>query len=192
MCRPPPARTLSAMTVPTQREQEMTVASLRAACATGLVLVALLAISSPAAARGPEHAYRGSSSAVVAGARGGFEVVLEAAVQCPCNPDLPRSGAAGVPIIPVSAVQCPCNPDLPRASSPSTELRSGGGQIRGGLTTGSPEPAIARSVPLSAPREGFDWTDAGVGAGAAAGIGLLLAATTRALSRRRLHGQVRA
>jgi hypothetical protein len=70
----------------------MNIAPLRAARTTGLLLIALSALSSPAAAMGPAPV---AQPAAVATA-GGISNSSVSDVQCPCNPDLPVRHAASV------------------------------------------------------------------------------------------------
>ncbi|MDX6628776.1 MAG: hypothetical protein QOH00_1022 [Gaiellales bacterium] len=106
----------------------MNIAPLRAARSTGLLLVAVVALSYPAAAFArPGHTVssRASSSSV------SFQ-------QCPCNADLPQALAANAS----SPAECPCNAGLPDGPSVSHSARPtfkpiASGRARGILRSGA-------------------------------------------------------
>ena len=123
----------------------MTAAPLRARCLASLVLVTVLAIASLAAAAQAEPA-RPSSSPVLSRHNSVWRV---SAVQCPCNPDLPRARhSANLRTARVSAVQCPCNPDLPRQSGVTASPT----RTRPGVTTSPTTPSGKGSLVSMSPR----------------------------------------
>jgi hypothetical protein len=86
----------------------MNVTPLRAVRLAGLVLVALCALSSSAAAKGPQQAYRASPPAGVSTSSSSVSDT-----QCPCNAGLPRTSVASAS----SPAECPCNAGLPDGPS---------------------------------------------------------------------------
>lgn len=177
----------------------MTITPLRAVRLAGLLLVAVCVLASPAAAKGPEQAYR-AALPPAAGATSGASV---SDGQCPCNAGLPQASVAsasspavcpcnaGLPVgqaAGVSRQQCPCNvaggppgglPTLLRASSRAAHSGSVIRVIRG-YTAGVIHPSANQSSRT------FDWADASVGAVVTAGIGLLILAGASLFGRRRV------
>jgi hypothetical protein len=144
----------------------MTATPLRRAAARGLLLATLSALSFAAAQWAPQQAHATWAPAPLRQATSTGPVV-----QCPCNADLPQP----VDVIEPSPVACPCNAGLP--------VRE---------TAGVLPSATARRLGVARPagdhRGGtFDWTAASVGAGVAAGVGLLVAGGALLLGRRRMR-----
>jgi hypothetical protein len=144
---------------------------------TGLALVAMLALASPAVAGAYAPSQR-APAAIATGADGGLRTAPAVLPQCPCNPDLPRVHGRFA-VQPISAVQCPCNPDLPR---------TGGSAVRAApasARSSHSEQRVRREAAM-APSDTFHWADASLGAAFAGGLALL-GASALALTRRRLH-----
>ena len=93
----------------------MTITPLRAVRLAGLLLVAVCVLASPAAAKGPEQAYR-AALPPAAGATSGASV---SDGQCPCNAGLPQASVASAS----SPAVCPCNAGLPDGPSAALSAR---------------------------------------------------------------------
>ncbi len=150
----------------------MNIAPLKAAGATGLVMLALATATSAAVARGPVPA---PSPGIHP------QATSTSRSHCPCSDGI-----------------VPWPPEAIAHKAPSATvadlMRSGGGQPGDVSSRAKPSQAsVGTAVRRLHPETGvFDWAAAAVGAGAAAGIGLLLAAAVRAISRRRWHAEVTA
>ena len=138
----------------------MNATTLRAGCSAGFLLVALYALALPV-------------SAEAAGPAWAVPALAATLVQCPCNPDLPRQAAVAESLPP-----CPCNAGLPDGPSGALAVSAGSGRADAGSVAGSSAEPVAAGG-------GFDWADAGVGAGVAALVGGLVAGAAIVVGRRR-------
>jgi hypothetical protein len=158
----------------------MNVTPLRAVHLAGLLLVALCALSSAAAAKGPEWAYRASPPAAV-----GTSSLSGSDGQCPCNAGLPQASVVNAS----SPAGCPCNAGLPDGPSSALSARVPSENI---VPASAARQVSVVHAPANQPRGTFDWAAASVGAGVTAGIGLLVAGGALLFGRRRVRGQLRA
>jgi hypothetical protein len=144
----------------------MNIAPRRAACSTGLLLVTLSALVSPASAKGPETAYRVTPP----------EAVTARPSECPCF--VAGGPPGGLPVL------------IALRATGTGEVHSGGDRVVGRL--GEPAAAVQSRETSIQPSETFDWADASVGAGFMAMLGLLVAGGALVSSRLRLHRQMTA
>jgi hypothetical protein len=157
----------------------MNVTPHRAVHLAGLLLVALCALSSAAAAKGPEWAYRASPPAAVGTSS------LNGSDGCPCNAGLPQASVVNAS----SPAGCPCNAGLPDGPSSALTARVPSENI---VPARAARQVRVVHAPAKQPRGTFDWAAASVGAGVTAGIGMLVAGGALLFGRRRVRGQLRA
>ena len=147
-----------------RRSTEMTATPLTSGASRRLLLAALGALSFAAAQWASQQAH----------ATGPLEPLRIATLhlgECPCNAGVPQP----VDLTEPSPLACPCDAGLP---------------VRD--TAGALPAATARRVGVARPAgdhrgRAFDWTAASVGAGAAAGVGLLIAGGALLVGRRRVR-----
>ena len=111
----------------------MTITPLRAVRLAGLLLVAVCVLASPAAAKGPEQAYR-AALPPAAGATSGASV---SDGQCPCNAGLPQASVASAS----SPAVCPCNAGLPVGQAAGVSRQQCPCNVAGGTARRAPHAA---------------------------------------------------